>query len=82
LHRAFETALTAASKVIVLAGEGVASRGIGFFNRAEYKAAGYLTTDQGSDDGDYIVYMDFRESARLLSKLMLKVAPARYNCLA
>jgi hypothetical protein len=82
LHRKFETALTAASKVIVLAGEAVASRGIGFFNRAEYKAAGYLTCDQGSDDGDYIVYLDWRRAAQLLSKLMITVCPARYECLA
>lgn len=82
LHRKTATDLTTASKYIVLAGEAAASRGVGFFNRAEGADQNNLTVDQGADDGDYVVCMSWEETARNLSKLMLLVIDARYLMLA
>jgi len=82
MHRPFKVDLDATSKIIIVAGEAVASRGIGFFNRCESKATGTVTTDQGSDDGDYVVFMDFRNAAFYLKELTLPVIQARYLMLA
>jgi hypothetical protein len=82
MHRVFETALDSTSEVIILGGEAATSRGIGFFNRCEAAGATSVTTNQGADDGDYVVYMDWTESAEFLSTLTLPVIPARYMFLA
>lgn len=81
-HRPFATALTSASKYIVLSGEAAASRGIGFFNRLESADANNLTTDQGADDGDWVVYMSWQDMATALKNLTLHVVQARYLMLA
>jgi hypothetical protein len=80
-HRPFATTLTSASKFIVLGGEAVASRGIGFFNRCEGDNNNLLM-NQGADDGDWVVYLDWRDAARYLRDLMLPVIHARYLLLA
>lgn len=77
-HRKFATDLTTSSKVIVLGGEGAANRGVGFFGRCESADEDELTVNQGANDGDWAVFMDYRESARYLKNLTLPVIPARY----
>jgi hypothetical protein len=78
LLRKFNATLTSASKVIILGGEAYASRGVGFFGRCELGAHNYLTVNQGADDGDYVVFLDFSKAALLLNDLMLPVVPASY----
>lgn len=82
VHRDFTTALDSTSTIIVLGGEAVASRGVGFFNRLESADEDNLTVNQGSDDGDYVVYMDWSEAADYLKNLTLPVIHARYLMLA
>ena len=77
-HRAFKTALTSASKLIVVGGEGAASRGVGFFNKCEGADENELTVNQGADDGDYTVFLDWRDAATHLKNLRLPVIPSRW----
>ena len=81
-HRPFTVAPDSTSKIIVVGGEGAGSRGVGFFNRCEAGADNALTVNQGADDGDYVVYLDFRDAASFLKTLTLPVIPARYLMLA
>lgn len=75
-HRTFSATLTTASKAIVLAGEAVASRGVGFFNRTALADANNVVVNDHADDGDFVIYMDWRDSYRLLSNLKVPVIPA------
>lgn len=75
LHRRFSVAPTAASKWIVLAGEAAGSRGVGFFNRTDMADANNLAVNDGADDGNFVVYMDWRETATMLKNLTLLVVP-------
>lgn len=76
LHRAFTTALDATSKVIILAGEAAASRGVGLFGRADQGDEDNLIVNDGANDGDWCVYADWRELESYLRNLTLPVVPA------
>ena len=72
--RPFEVALDTTSNFIVLGGEAVADRGVGFFGRLDNAAGGLtLTTADGADDGDYLVVGDFRVLGEYLKNLTLPV---------
>lgn len=74
LVRKFAVAPTTASKFIVLEGEGGGSAfGVGYLGRTELKAAGTINVDDGADDGEYIVYMDYRDTAQYLENLTLPI---------
>lgn len=75
-HRAFETALDSTSKIIVVGGEAATSRGIGFYNRIALADANTLDATDGANDGEFVVYMDWREAAEYLKNLTLPVVPA------
>lgn len=75
LHRKFSGTPTSSSKWIVLAGEAAASRGVGFFNRTDMADANNLAVNDGADDGNFIVYMDWRECYTMLKNLTLLVIP-------
>ncbi len=75
-HRAFATALTTASKYIVLSGEAAASRGVGFFGRLDVADANNLATNDGADDGPWVVYLDWRDAAKWLRQLRVPVIKA------
>jgi len=75
LHRKASATLTSSSKWIVLAGEAASSRGVGFFNRTDMADANNLAVNDGADDGNFIVYMDWRETATMLKNLSLLVIP-------
>ena len=75
-HRAFATALTSASKCIILAGEAAASRGIGCFGRVDLQDQNNLHAADGADNGIFLVYMDWRKAAYYLKNLTLPVVRA------
>lgn len=75
-HRAFKTALDSTSKFIVVSGEAVAEYGISFFGRMDADTVAALDAGDGSNDGDWVVYMDFREAASFLKNLTLPVIKA------
>lgn len=81
-HRPFSATLTTSSKYIVLAGEAVASRGHGFFNRIESADEDNVITTQGADDGDWVIALDWRDAPTYLKQLTLPLIPARYLMLA
>lgn len=81
-HRAFATTLTTSSLYITLGGEAAGSRGVGFFNRCESADQDNVTVNQGADDGDWVVYLDWRHAAKYLNNLTIPVIPARYLLLA
>lgn len=74
-HRAFAVALDSTSKFIVVSGEAVAEYGIGFFCRMDADTVAALDAGDGAQDGDWVVYLDFREAAEFLKNLTLPVVP-------
>ena len=76
LHRTFSATLTTSSKLIVLAGEAAASRGIGAFGRIDLQDQNNLHTADGANDGIFVVYMDWRRAAEYLKNLTLPVVRA------
>jgi hypothetical protein len=74
-HRAFATALDSTSKFIVVSGEAVADYGIGFFSRMDADTVSALDASDGANDGDWVVYMDWREAGEFLKNLTLPVVP-------
>ena len=81
-HRPFNATLDTSTKMIILAGEAAASRGTGIFGRCESADQNNLTVNQGADDGDWVILMDWREAAGHLRNLRVPVIPARYLLLA
>lgn len=81
-HRPFNATLTTASKMIILAGEAAGSRGTGILGRCESADEDELTVNQGANDGDWVILMDWREAAGHLKNLRVPVIPARYLMLA
>lgn len=75
MHHAFAVDLDATSEVIILAGEAAGDRGIGFFNRIDGDVDGLVAND-GANDGDWCVYLDWREAETYLKNLTLPVVPA------
>lgn len=73
VHRPFATALTSASKYIVTSGEAAANAGISLFGRIDDKDENELETIDGADDGDYVVYGDYRTIGTYLKNLTLPV---------
>jgi hypothetical protein len=74
LARKFKTDLSTDSKIIILRG-ATGAVGIGFFGRCDLDATqNQLDMQDGSDDGDYIVVMDFRQSTSFVKNLTLPVA--------
>lgn len=73
LHRIFNTALTTASDVIILAGQAAANRGVGFFNRTGMTDASTLEVDDHADNGTLTVFLDARNVGEYLSVLQLPV---------
>lgn len=77
LVRPFEIALDSTSKIIVLAGEAAADRGMAVFGRIDAYDHNELHAADGSNDGDFVNVLDFRQAADYLSKLQLPVISAR-----
>lgn len=75
-HRPFAVALDSTSKIIIVSGEAVASRGIGFFNRADAGDQNNLVANDGSNDGEWLVYADYRTIGSHLAELKLPVIRA------
>lgn len=73
LHRKFATDLTTSSKIIVLAGEAAASRGVGWFGRCATGDQNNLVVNNGANDGKWVVYMDWRKAGWYLKNLTLPV---------
>ncbi len=76
LHRPFKVALDSTSKYIVLAGEAVANRGVGFFDRVSIADNNNVVVDDGANDGGFMVYADARTIAKYLAQLKLPVVKA------
>jgi hypothetical protein len=77
-HRAFQTALDSTSKMIILSGEGAVVTGIQFFGGIDMKDSTQLQADDGSNDGDFVLFMDWRQGAALLQNLKLRVVPRQF----
>lgn len=73
LHRPFNATLTSSSKYICLSGEATANAGIGLGSRIDAADEDELDCADGSNDGDYVVYGDWRTIGNYLKKLMLPV---------
>ena len=59
-HRPFIATLTSASKMLILAGEAAASRGVCLMGRCtEGTTSDRVTVDDGANDGEYIIFCDF-----------------------
>jgi hypothetical protein len=72
MTRAFGVAVTAASSVIVLEGEGGgAARGVGFLGRFDIADKDEADMADGADNGEYIVYMDMLNAHKYLANLTL-----------
>ncbi len=67
-HRPFATALTTASKYIVLAGEAAADRGVPMFGRVDLADENEADVADGANDGDYVVYLDWAMAKYWLPK--------------
>jgi len=80
-HRSFAATLTTASKYIVLAGEAAADTGIPLMGRIDAADLNGLTANNGSNDGEYIVFCDWRRIGDHLKNLRLPVirASAMYS---
>ena len=81
LHRAFNATLTTASKMIIVTGESAVDTGIPMFGRIDAADLNNLTAADGSNDGQYLVFVDFREVGTHLKNLTLPVirADVMYN---
>jgi hypothetical protein len=75
MHRAFKVAPTSASKVIVLSGEAVAHYGQSFFCRTQGASGTALTVNNGSNDGNYVIYDSWHTIGENLKNLCLNVIP-------
>lgn len=78
MHRIFATPLDSTSKIIVVSGEGAGSSGISFFGRIDLADQNNLDAADGADDGDYVVWLDFRDAAKYLKELKLPVVRSIY----
>jgi hypothetical protein len=76
LHRIFETALTTASDVIILADSSAASNGVGFFGRLDAADQNNLTVDPADAIGDFTVYLSYPDATKYLKNLKLPVIPS------
>lgn len=75
-HRAFKVAPDSTSKIIVLGGEGTANYGMSQFGRMDLDTNRALDASDGSNDGDYVIYADWRELGSLLANLTITVIDA------
>jgi len=76
LHRKFNATLTTSSKLIVLSNDAAANSGISQFGRADNQDHNEIETDDGYDDGDWMIYGDWEEVRRLLAIGQLPVIQA------
>jgi hypothetical protein len=81
LHRNFNATLTTASKYIVLSGEAAVDTGIPLMGRIDAADLNNLTAADGSNDGQYLVFCDWRTIGKHMSELTLPVirADVMYN---
>ena len=73
VQRQFDTALTAASDIIYLAGAAGDNSGISFFKKLDLVDHDTLEVADGATDGDMLVFMGAQEVGDMLGKLMLPV---------
>jgi len=81
LHRIANATLTAASKIIALEGEGGGVGGIGFLGLMDADTNAAVDAGDGYNDGNWMLWFDWKEAPGLLSKLQVKVIPSKalYN---
>lgn len=73
LHRAFPVALDTTSKLIILEGAAAVDQGISLMGRIDAADEDELDCSDGADDGNWVVYMDWREMDKYLPNLTLPV---------
>ena len=67
LHRATSATLTTSTKFIVLSEDDTGANGVTLFGRVDLADDDEIDVADGASDGDYVVYMDWRQAAHYLA---------------
>lgn len=73
LHRETAATIDTTTKYVVLTGEAATNRGITFMGRIDQADEDELTTDDGANDGDWVVFMDYLQAPEYLKNLTVPV---------
>ena len=68
-----DVALTTASDIIILEGEGGGAFGVGFLGLIDQADKNNLDAGDGSDDGEWSLFFDWMAAPDLLENLKLRV---------